>query len=55
MEKWQKKRFHEKRYILETIKDFLFKIWYDIFKSIIQILLEFQVCICWTDWEITGQ
>ena len=44
---------YEKRNIFKANGDFLFNIWYDNLKTNIRIVSDFQVCVFWSDWEIT--
>ena len=54
-EKMAKKRFYGKRYKFETNEDFKFKIWYNTFQTVFHVVLGLQVCIFWTEREITRQ
>ena len=54
-EKMTKIRLSDIRYDFETKQNIWFEVWYDNLKTGIQTMFKFQVCISWTDWEITRQ
>ena len=52
IKKWKKKLYNS-GFKLETDIAFLFKVWYDNFKTEVQIVLKNQIFVFWTDWEVT--